>query len=222
MLNINKKLQSIFIYFFQKIIYLVTIVVANLFLHFKTEDKKNFRLIKKKQYFVIANHCGFLDAFLVCAAIPFSNFLKTSFRYMVKSEWMKVYPIVKLFGAYPLHIKKGDLQKTLANTERFIKNKKNLLIFPEGTFPKNNEPPQVRQGIGYLTKKYNLPILPMALFGTDGVNGNRGLDFKKIFSKKCHVKIKIGKPFYCSDVADYSDDNLTTARKIMERVNMML
>ncbi|MCK4935274.1 MAG: 1-acyl-sn-glycerol-3-phosphate acyltransferase [Elusimicrobiales bacterium] len=197
-------------------------LVANLFLHFQVDGKENFRLIKKKQYFIIANHRGFLDAFLVCAAIPFSDFLKTNFRYMVKSEWIKVYPIVKLFGGYPLNIEKGNLQKTLSGTEQFIKNGKSLLIFPEGTFPKDGKLLQAKQGIGYLAKKYNLPILPMAIFGSDGVNGNRRLDFKKVFSRKCRIKIKIGKPFYYSDAADYSDDNLTAARKIMGMVNVML
>ncbi|MEA2064734.1 MAG: lysophospholipid acyltransferase family protein [Patescibacteria group bacterium] len=210
------------IYFFQKIIYIVTIIIANLFLHFQVEGKKNLKLIKKKQYFVIANHRGFLDAFLLCDAIPFLHFLKTNFRYMIKPEWIKVYPIVKLFGGYPLHLKKGDLKKTLSNTEQFIKNGKNILIFPEGTFPKDGKQLKAKQGIGYLAKKYNLPILPMALFGSDGVNGKKGLDFKKVFSKKCFVKIKIGKPFYFNDVADYSDDNLTAAQKIMDRVNAML
>lgn len=210
------------IYFFQKIIWLPLLIIFKLFLHLKIKGCKNFKLIKKKQYFIIANHRGFLDAYLVCAAIPFFHFLKINFRYMIKPYWLKVYPIVKLFGAYPVYRKKGNLKKTLADTEQFIKNGKNLLIFPEGTFPKNNKPLPAKQGIGYLAKKYNLPIVPIALFGSDGVNGNKKIDFKKIFSKKCHIKIKIGKPFYYSDVSNYSDDNLTVAQKIMERVNVML
>lgn len=216
------KLLSMLIYFFQKIIYAVIIIIINPFLHFKVKGKKNFKLIKKKQYFIIANHRGFFDAFLACSAVPFLHFLKTNFRYMVKPNWIDAYPIVKLFGAYPIYRNKDDLKKTLKSTERFIKDGKNLLIFPEGTFPKDRKPLPAKQGVGYLAKKYNLPILPMALFGSEGVNGNNGLDFKKVFSRKCHIKIKIGKPFYYSDVANYNDDNLTAAQKIMERVNVML
>lgn len=210
------------IYFFQKIIWLPLLITFKLFLHLKVKDRKNFKLIKKNQYFIIANHRSIIDGFLILTATPFSHFLKTNFRFMIAPEWIKKYAFMKHIGGYPIFRKRGNIKKILFQTEKFIKNGKNLLIFPEGKRSKNNKPIPAKQGIGYLAKKYNLPILPIALFGSDEINKNKGLNLKKTFSKKCHIKIKIGKPFYFNDVANYNDNNLISAQKIMNKVNEML
>ncbi|MCD4705538.1 1-acyl-sn-glycerol-3-phosphate acyltransferase [bacterium] len=193
-----------------------------IFLHLKVSGQENFNLIKQKQFIIIANHKGYLDPFLVSATIPFLKFFKMNFRYMTKPRWFKKYPIITFLGAYPLNRKQGSLEKTLANTEEFVREWKHLLIFPEGTIPKEGEKLPARQGVAYLAKKYNLPILPIALKGNNGINGEEGVDIKKFFSKKCSVNAKIGEPFYYQDVADDDLDYHSAAHKIMKRVWVML
>ncbi len=210
------------VYIFQKLIWPIFVAIIRITLRFGVSGQKNFKKLKSNQYIVVANHCGYFDAFLVCASIPFFHFLKTDFRYMMKPKWLKAYPFVKLFGAYPIYRKQESLEKTLAGTEEYLKNGKNILIFPEGTFPKNGEKPRPKRGIAYLSKKYNLPIVPIALKGSDGLNGDNKADFGRLFSGKFRVKVRVGEPFYYNDVADDEISQEKAAEKIMERVNIML
>ncbi|NCF74968.1 MAG: hypothetical protein GWO87_00555 [Xanthomonadaceae bacterium] len=210
------------VYLLQKLSWIILTPLFKFFLHLKISGQKNFNLVKQKQFFIIANHISYLDPFLVSATVPFFKFLKMDFRYMTKAYWFKIYPIIKFLGAYPLKRKQKTLEKTLAETEKFIEKGKQMLIFPEGTIPKQGERLPVRQGIAYLAKKYNLPILPIALKGSDRINGEKSVDIKKIFSRKYSVSVKIGKPFYYNDVADNNMDYHSVAYKIMEQVRMIL
>ncbi|MBT4277298.1 1-acyl-sn-glycerol-3-phosphate acyltransferase [Candidatus Falkowbacteria bacterium] len=210
------------IYFFQKLVWIPLVILFKIFLKFEVKGQENFKLIKNKQYFIVANHLGYLDAFLVSGSIPFFRFLKVNLRYMITPKWFKRYPFVKFLGAYPVYRKQESLEKTLVKTEELIKKGKHMLIFPEGTFRKSEEGPKPRQGIAYLSKKYNLPIIPIALRGSDGTNGDNRFDIKRFFSSKSQVKVKIGEPFYYQDVAEEGMDNFMVAEKIMQRVREML
>lgn len=210
------------VYLLQKMSWIILTPLFKIFLHLKISGQENFNLIKQKQFLIIANHKGYLDPFLVSATVSFKKFLKMDFRYMTKPHWFKAYPIIKFLGAYPLNRKQGNLEKTLANTEEFVREGKHLLIFPEGTIPKEGEKLPARQGVAYLAKKYNLPILPIVLKGSNGINGEKGIDIKKFFSRKCSVVAKIGKPFYYNDVADNNMDYHSSAHLIMKRVWGML
>ncbi|MEA2088823.1 MAG: lysophospholipid acyltransferase family protein [Patescibacteria group bacterium] len=210
------------VYLLQKMSWIILTPLFKIFLRLKVSGQENFNLIKQKQFIVIANHKGYLDPFLVSATVPFIKFLKMNFRYMTKPHWFKAYPIIKLLGAYKLERNQGSLEKTLASTEEFIRQGKHMLIFPEGTIPKQGEKSPTRQGIAYLAKKYNLPILPVALKGSNGINGEKGIDIKKFFSRKCLVNIKVGRPFFYADVVNNNMDYHSSARKIMELVRVML
>ena len=97
-----------YVYFLQKAIWPLFVLSAKFFIRFKVEGRQNVKLIRERQYFVIANHRGYLDAFLASSAIPFFNFIKTDFRYMIAPQQLKAYPFVKLFGAYSLYRKQGS------------------------------------------------------------------------------------------------------------------
>jgi len=190
------------VYFFQKAIWPPFTAGAKFFLRFKVEGQENFKLVKGKQYIIIANHKNYVDAFLVCASIPFFHFLKTNFRFMTIAKMVKKFPFIMLFGAYPLY-KKGDIEKTLKSTERKIKNKKHLLIFPEGKINYGNAqtPAPARPGIAYLAKKYNLPIVPIAIKGAGKIT------LKNYFLRRANVTAIVGKPFYYKEVSEHYTDN---------------
>lgn len=192
------------------------VAMAKFFLRFKVEGQENFKLLKGRQYIIIANHRNYLDPFLVCASVPFFHFLKTSFRYMTKPRYIKAFPFIPLFGAYPIYTKLGSIEKSLAFTEELIKKGKNLLIFPEGKLSLDGNPAPARPGIAYLSRKYNLPIIPLA------IKGNSGITFFSYFLRKHSVKVNVGKPFYYKDVINVYKDDYHMAEKIMERVNVML
>jgi len=211
------------IYIFQKLAQSLCLIIFKFFFHFKIKNKKNFKLLKKNQFFIVSNHRGYFDAFLISSSFPFFLSLKTNLRYMVKPNWLNVYPFIKMLGAYAIYREKNNnLEEKMKLTENFIKDGKNLLIFPEGAFSKNKKTLPAKQGIGYLIKKYNnIPVLPVFLENSECVNKGKKINFKKILSRKHHIKIIIGKPFYHKDIANYENDNLTVAQKIMERINIL-
>jgi len=91
------------IYIFQKLIWFPCLIIFKFFFHFKIKNKKNFKLLEKNQFFIVSNHKGYFDAFLISTSIPFFLFLKTNFRYMVKPSWLNVYHFIKIFGAYAIY-----------------------------------------------------------------------------------------------------------------------
>ncbi len=195
-------LEEKIIYFCQKLVWLPIVLTAKAFLHFEVEGQENFQFLNgQRHYFIIVNHRGFLDAFLFSAAIPWKEFRRIDIRYMMKEKALKNFPFCYWLGAYPLRRFPGDLEKTLQSTCELIKKKKNILIFPEGTFRgqpyKENIILRPKRGLGYLVKKFpSLPIVPLAIQGTDLTNGEKGVDWKKVFSRRVKVKIKIGQPFW--------------------------
>lgn len=210
------------IYFIQKLAWVVTKSLAIIFLGFKVEGQHNFKRIKQNQFIIVANHFGYIDAFLASDAVPLFKFLRTDFRYMTTPKWIDVYPFIKLCGSYPIYRGQKSLEETLESTEEFLKDGKSLLIFPEGGFAINGEKKPVRRGIAYLAQKYNLPIIPVAISGSDQLNGVNKFDMKKMFSNKYSVKAKVGKPFYYSDIAKSGESYQEVAQKMMKRVYIML
>ncbi len=195
-------LEEKIIYFCQKLVWLPIILGGKIFLHLKIEGRENLRLLKgQHHYFIIANHRGFLDAFLLSVAFPWKEFRRIDIRYMMKAKVLKMFPFCYWLGAYPLYRFPGDLEKTLQSTCELIKKKKNILIFPEGTFRdqpyKENIILRPKRGLGYLVKKFpSLPIVPLAIQGTDLINGKKGVDWKKVFSRRVQVIMKIGQPIW--------------------------
>ena len=122
---------------------------------------------------------------------------------------------IRIFGAFPVD-KNVTYKKACAYTEELIGKGYNILIFPEGGITKDGNLQPGRPGIAYLSQKYDLPILPIAITGT------YKLTVKKFLLRKNQVRVHIGPKFYYRDVAQQNDNLREAAQKIMHRVNCLL
>ncbi len=187
------------------------------FLHLKIEGSENCTK-PRQQLLIICNHRNLIDSFLTSGSLPFKYFLLTrTIRYPTLKKYVNsfFYGFIRLFGSYPIEVGVG-YEKALVYTEKLIKKGQNIFVFPEGKVAKNGHPLPAKPGIAYLAKKYNLPILPIAISGT------RGLNPLRFFLRKHYVKVQIGPKFYYQDVAREDDDIKVAVQKIMDRVNQML
>lgn len=116
---------------------------------------------------IAANHASFLDPPMITISWPGPiHFLarKTLFDSPVLS------PLIKALNAHPLNISpssKGASQLTaLRHMTILLKEKKSILIFPEGTRSKDGLITSFKPGVSLVAKKANAPIVPAYIHGS--------------------------------------------------------
>ena len=77
-----------------------------------------------------------------------------------------------------------DLKLSIQKMAEALKNKKNIIIFPEGTRTRNGELGQFKKTFAILSRELNVPIVPVSINGAyDALpSGNK---FPKPFKKIC-------------------------------------
>ena len=98
--------------------------------------------------------------------------------------------ILKKLGAYPVNRGGNDIQ-AVKNTLGYLKDNKQLVIFPEGTRVKENESVDLKNGVSMFALKTNCCVVPMIFRKTT-----------KIFKFNT---LLIGKPFKFSEMEEFKD-----------------
>ncbi len=142
-----------------------------------------FKLDKKQQYILCANHFSYLD-------IPALGLCPLPFKFVGKSQLQKI----PLFGIMYQHIhitvnrsSYRSRAQSLENARKAIIEGHNLGIFPEGgirftAFPKMN---QFQDGAFRLASECNLPIIPVTFLDNHHIlPDNNKLLFRR---KKCRI-----------------------------------
>ena len=119
-------------------------------------------LKKNERFFVASAHQSLLETFILQAPLQYPIFI-------LKKELLKI----PLFGWYLKKIGSIDIVRDTTTKdnlnffdkikERLEKNKRPLLIFPQGTRVKLDEQPPFKKGVGRIYKALNLPCIPVAL-----------------------------------------------------------
>lgn len=120
---------------------------------------------------VVGNHLHNADPFLISVALP------RPVHYMAKKELMKVPVIgrvIRIAGAFPIDRGRADraaIRRALAAVNQGIA----VGIFPEGTRSKSRRIERVLPGAGLIALQANVPILPVAITGSEQLpfNGSR-------------------------------------------------
>jgi 1-acyl-sn-glycerol-3-phosphate acyltransferase len=112
-------------------------------------------------YLIAANHCSYLDIFLMYSILP-----KAPFLFLGKSEILR-YPLIKTFFKrmnIPVH-RKNRIKSARAIIKAGSEVRKgwSIMIFPEGEIPNSNHPTMVdfKQGAFQLAKSLSIPIVPI-------------------------------------------------------------
>ncbi len=140
---------------------------------------------RKGPLIVAINHMNFLDPVLATVFIP------RDIVGMAKAELFG-YPVVglvfRLYGAFPVH--RGEVDRmALRKAMAALKEEKALLMAPEGTRGGDWRLIKARDGVAYVALKASVPILPMAISGSERF-------WKELARlRRTKTKIVVGEPF---------------------------
>ena len=87
-----------------------------------------------------------------------------------------------------------NAMRSMRNAGNEIKKGKNIISFPEGTRSKTNQIGQFKRGSFIIAKEGKIPIVPVAIKGSNQINPSGTLTIRKGI-----IKTKIGKPIYHKD-----------------------
>lgn len=176
---------------------------CRLFFSVKLEGFEN--LPEEEGLILVANHRSFWDAVMLACFMPFD------LTFMAKEELFKV-PVlgwlIKGFGAFPVKRGSGDLA-AIRIALKILGDKKNLLIFPEGTrCREEGKILEGKQGAALIAYKAKTVILPV------GIKGK--------YRFRNEITLSMGKPIdtkeYFSGKATSSELQAFTDEKIMKSI----
>jgi 1-acyl-sn-glycerol-3-phosphate acyltransferase len=168
-------------------------------------------------FILVTNHLGRLDSALLYYAIEREDLIMpVAEKY--KTHWL-FGPLVLALGGFFINRYDADLQ---AIREIFRRLKKGgiFVIAPEGTRSKVEALQEGRPGAAFFASKSGLPVIPVALAGTED---RVVLDNLKHF-RRSHIIIHAGAPFTLPPLKGQDHDKVLAAgtEEIMCRIGAML
>ena len=149
----------------------------------------------------VSNHLSNFDFLVLLAEI------NDPFAYIAKIELKKI-PLANIWidclGC--LLMDRDDMRQQLKIINEgisILKNKENLLIFPEGTRSKNGKMLPFKAGSFKLATKAKVPIVPITLIGSADVLENNNY---KIYP--ADIKVYIHKPIFTENLEKEEEGNL--------------
>src|SRR5579884_261284 len=162
-------------------------------IYFRMERIGREHLPKDGPVILAANHRSFLDPFVIaCMA-------RRPLYYVAKQElfnrrWQAW--ILAALGAFPVNRGAGDAQM-IETAKAILARGESVLIFPEGTRIRPGSLGRPRRGVGRLALETGIPVVPVAVIGTEAVR--RGW---RIRPHK--VRIRAGRPLRFPQVENAS------------------
>ena len=180
------------------------------FLLIKLTAKGEKNIPKKGPYILAPNHLSLLDPFILQA----KHKKPTTFLMAEDLDdlgWKELW-IPWLYGVLLVH-RKTLKPSTIRAVQNQIEKKEPICIFPEGTsVGARLKPP--KEGAAYFSARNNIPIIPVALSGTDQVSKK----LKRLQRPK--VSVEFGKPLYPKGTGKKKTEALT--KKIIQALKEML
>ncbi|OGX22351.1 MAG: hypothetical protein A3K54_00945 [Omnitrophica WOR_2 bacterium RBG_13_44_8] len=162
--------------------------------------------IPKKGGFILAsNHTSYLDPVVFGAICP------RKLNFMSKEE-LFCNPLVSWFlsqvGAFPVKRDSADLS-ALKYALHCLKKGEALILFPEGSRRFDGASRDPYAGIGFLTAKSDVPVIPAFIDGTE-----RALPQGAKFIRPAKIRVSFGKQISIERRVPYQD----VAKRIMEHI----
>ena len=186
------------------------VAVSLCFLLIKLTSKGEKNIPKKGPYILAPNHFSLLDPFVLQA----KHKKPTTFLMAEDLDdlgWKELW-VPWLYGVLLVH-RKALKPSTIRAVQSQIEKKEPICIFPEGTsIGAQIKPP--KNGAAYFSARNNIPIIPVALSGTDQIS-------KKLkILQRPKVSVEFGSPIYPKGTGKEETETLT--KKTMEALKQML
>jgi long-chain acyl-CoA synthetase len=162
-------------------------VFFSVYFRIKGEGKEN---IPEGPVIIAPNHQSFFDSLFVTSFLK-GKLLKNTYFYAkekhIKQNWLKY--LANRHNVIIMDLNK-DLKLSIQKLGELLKQKKNLIIFPEGTRTKDGNLGDFKKTFAILSKELKVPVVPVSIKGAfDALP--KGAKFPKPFKK---IKVKFLPP----------------------------
>jgi len=164
-----------------------SLIIFKLIFRLKIIGSEN--IPKTGPFVIVANHSSLLDAFVLVSFVrPKITFMSAAYLFKIPL----VGNVLRGVGAIPVQGKGSDI-KLIKKAMKVLQAGGVLGIFPEGRITNEKDDFSAKAGAAYLAIKADVPIIPMAIKGS-----NKVLPLGAKFPKLKKIEVKIGKPISCS------------------------
>ncbi|MBL7108491.1 MAG: 1-acyl-sn-glycerol-3-phosphate acyltransferase [Candidatus Cloacimonetes bacterium] len=187
-----------------KLIQQIIRLILKLFWNLKIVGLEDIEI--KNGSIICANHQTAFDPPFLGAILPVETY------YLAKSELFKnkiLKKIITGLNAIPIN-RKGFARASIVKCEELIRNKKNVVIFPEGT----RKSATVKAGVGRIAIKTEAIIYPVKILNIE--------NFKDCFLRKKNLTFVFKKPIFSTEYKNFSErkpDYKKIAQKILDKIN---
>jgi long-chain acyl-CoA synthetase len=167
--------------------------VLKVFFRLRADGLNN--LPAKGPYIIAPNHASYLDAFCIGGAIPSYHFddLYSLGMQRYFTGWLGKY-FARLAHVIPIDTEM-HLNKALQLSSYVLRNRKSLLIFPEGGRSYDGELMEFKKGVGILSKELAIPVIPAFIEGAF-----EALPRGSAWPKFTRIRVRFGEPLHPADV----------------------
>jgi len=176
--------MNTFIYYCAKIL---GIFLFKIFFLLEVIGKENIPV--KGGFIIASNHSSGLDPVVLGVSIPRPLYYFAKSTLFKKNIFFRF--LITSLGA--ISVEREEAPFSLREGLKVLKEKKGIVIFPEGTRSKNGSIGMGKPGIGFLAIKSKCPIIPVFISGT-----YKSLPYNKRIMKPQKIKVIIGKPIFFS------------------------
>lgn len=163
---------------------------------FRLQVEGQEHIPRQGQFVLAPNHVSYLDPFAIAAALHYSQLRQTywgGWTGVVASNPINRF-FVRLGQAVPIDPKRAVIS-SLAFGAAVLKRQKNLILFPEGRRSTTGELQPFKAGIGLLLEKFQTPVLPVFIDGT-----NKALPPGQFLPRFKKITVTFGKPLSPADL----------------------
>ena len=169
-------------------------------------EKLDKHVVGRGPYIIMSNHRSHVDTPLLIVGLPFL------FGFIVKKELMQI-PVFAagMRGIGCVAVSRGGAKKdhdVLGDVAQEVAGGKNILIFPEGTRAPTEQFLPFKKGGAVLALKAGVPILPVAVSGT-----NRIIPARETTVSPGKLLLRIGAPIPTEGLSLDDRDSLLEAVK---------
>ncbi|MFI5250773.1 MAG: lysophospholipid acyltransferase family protein [Gemmatimonadales bacterium] len=159
---------------------------------------------------VASNHTSNRDPMVLGAYFPHTLFAMA--KREMYANWLFAW---FLAGCNCIPVDRGGAdRRAVTRALDVLRRGRRLLVFVEGTRSRDGTMHRAEAGIGFLARKSGAPILPVAISGTDGHGGRRGI------LRRREIVVSYGEPFVVDLSAPGGDSAI--ADQIAERIAALL
>jgi 1-acyl-sn-glycerol-3-phosphate acyltransferase len=172
----------------------------------RIEGREVFRGVRPPVVFV-ANHSSHMDTPAILRALPRAWRQRTAVAaaadYFYRKRWLAA-AVSLMFSTVPISRRGGGMDKGAADhLHRLMRQRWNLLLYPEGTRSRNGSRGKLHSGAAVLAAAHDVPILPIYVSGTreampPGRSWPKRLTAGMIF-RRHPIAIRFGPPIRAQD-----------------------